>query len=235
MIRGIFGKLPAKRDFVAARIPPGVLHPFEAWLQTSLAVSRQKMGAGWTEAYLRAPIWRFWIGRQLFGQPVIGAMMPSLDAVGRYFPLAVLFIPPESRTFPPPSRNAQDEWFLPLEDCLLRALEQDATYERLVEDLDALAPPQDDAEAAVAGIERITGNAVRAVAEDAAGLSAALAFAHAEEIDDALQHLTVWWTLGGEGFAAQAISTRQLPPHDTFAHFLMGDAPAAQPVDEVAG
>jgi type VI secretion system protein ImpM len=230
MIRGIFGKLPAKRDFVAARIPPGVLHPFETWLQTSLAVSRQKMGAGWTEAYLRAPIWRFWIGPKIFGQAVLGAMMPSLDAVGRYFPLAVLFVAAEGRSFQPPSRNPQDEWFMALEDCLLRALEEEATYERLVEDVDALASPQDDAATAVQGVERIIGNAVLAVAPEAGSLPAALAFAHAEELDDALQNLTVWWTLGGEGFSPQALSTRQMPPSDTFRHFLTAPALTAEAV-----
>jgi type VI secretion system protein ImpM len=232
MIRGLFGKVPAKRDFVAARVPPGVLHPFETWLQTSLAVSRQKMGTGWTEAYLRAPIWRFWIGGKVLGQPIVGAMMPSLDGVGRYFPLVAMFIPPDGRAFAPPSRKPQDAWFLSVEDMLLRALEEDATYERLAAEIDAIDAPEHEPQMSVGGVTRIEGNAGSAAATDPDNLSPALAFVQAEELDDALQHLAFWWTMGGEGFAPQAMSTRQLPQHDTFRHFLVSDYPVAAPVPE---
>jgi type VI secretion system protein ImpM len=229
MIRGLFGKLPAKRDFVAARVPPGVLHPFETWLQTSLAVSRQKMGPGWTEAYLRAPIWRFWIGGKVLGQPIVGAMMPSLDGVGRYFPLVAMFIPPEGRAFATPSRKPQDAWFLSVEDMLLRALEEDAPYERLAAEIDAIEPPEHEPVSSVGGVIRIDGNAASAAAPDPDNLAPALAYAQAEELDDALQHLVFWWTMGGEGFVPQAMSTRQLPPHDTFRHFLVSDYPVPAP------
>jgi type VI secretion system protein ImpM len=221
MIRGLFGKLPAKRDFVAAQIPPGVLHPLETWLQTSLAVSRQQMGGAWIEAYLTAPIWRFWIGSSVFGQAVIGAMMPSLDGVGRYFPLSAMVIAPPDRCFAPPGKLPQDEWFFALEDVLLRALEPETTYEAVTAAFEALPSPVDQPQTAVGGVERITGNAVRALAATPEELMAALAMAQAEEMDDTLRHLTFWWTLGGEAFPAQALSTRQMPPSDVFSAFLL--------------
>ena len=34
---GLFGKVPQKRDFLAVNLPDTILHPFETWLQTSLA------------------------------------------------------------------------------------------------------------------------------------------------------------------------------------------------------
>jgi type VI secretion system protein ImpM len=229
MIRGLFGKLPAKRDFVASRVPPGVLHPFETWLQTSLAVSRQKMGAPWTEAYLRAPIWRFWIGGEVFGQPVTGAMMPSLDGVGRYFPLVAMFVPPQGSRFPSPATDPQDAWFLAVEDVLLRALEEDASLERLTEDIDGLSPPALEPDQRSGGVARVDGNAVLSPVAEGGDLAGALAAAQAEELDDALRHLAFWWTLGGEGFPAQALSTRQLPPHDVFRRFLESEAASAAP------
>ncbi|WP_164076542.1 type VI secretion system-associated protein TagF, partial [Stenotrophomonas maltophilia] len=44
----------------------------------------------WTAVFLKAPIWRFWCGSSVLGTSLIGALMPSVDGVGRYFPLTVL-------------------------------------------------------------------------------------------------------------------------------------------------
>ena len=43
MAWGLFGKLPQKRDFVALGIPHAVLHPFETWLQSAVAASRNEL------------------------------------------------------------------------------------------------------------------------------------------------------------------------------------------------
>src|ERR1700722_2970157 len=62
MPAGLYGKLPAKRDFVAANTPRRFLEVWEPWLQAGVATSKQVLGEGWSEAYLNAPIWRFWRG-----------------------------------------------------------------------------------------------------------------------------------------------------------------------------
>ena len=87
MTAGLFGKLPAKRDFIAANAPRRFLEVWEPWLQASVATSRQMLGAGWGETYNRAPIWRFWLGADFCGEAMIGAFMASIDGVGRSFPL----------------------------------------------------------------------------------------------------------------------------------------------------
>ncbi len=86
---GLFGKLPAKRDFIALNAPSDFLAVYEKWLQGGLTASRLELGNRWQEAYLNAPIWRFWLGGAHGGQTVAGAFMPSVDGVGRYFPLTV--------------------------------------------------------------------------------------------------------------------------------------------------
>ena len=90
MACSLFGKLPSKRDFVAIRAPRRFLTVWENWVQAGLASSREQLGNGWQEAYLSAPIWRFWLGRHLAGRPVLGALMPSVDGIGRYFPVCAL-------------------------------------------------------------------------------------------------------------------------------------------------
>ena len=91
MAFGVFGKLPQKRDFIALNLPRTVLEPFETWLQSAVAASRSELGAAWQELYLVSPIWRFWIGGDIFGVACAGALMPSVDKVGRFFPLAILY------------------------------------------------------------------------------------------------------------------------------------------------
>src|SRR6188768_2817195 len=90
MAWGLFGKLPQKRDFIALGIPHSILHPFETWLQSAVAASRNELGRDWEEHFLVAPIWRFWLGHEIFGQSCTGALMPSVDKVGRFFPLAII-------------------------------------------------------------------------------------------------------------------------------------------------
>lgn len=137
----LFGKLPARRDFIARNVPNPVLERVEPWLQESLAQSRETLGKDWLGAYLAAPIWRFWWARSLAGAGAAGVLMPSVDRVGRYFPLVAFALAPRDADFALPS-PAGDPWYLALETALLAALDETATLDALIADLAALpAPP----------------------------------------------------------------------------------------------
>src|SRR6185437_14844380 len=102
---GFFGKLPAKRDFVAYQASRPFLDLWEPWLQASLATSRLTLGEEWSPAYNRAPLWRFWLGAQFAGEAMLGALMASVDGVGRPFPLT-LFCGEGGGLLPPPEIEA---------------------------------------------------------------------------------------------------------------------------------
>lgn len=123
---GLFGKLPQKRDFVSHGIASEILSPLETWLQTAVAASRSELGREWEQLYLVAPIWRFWIGADIFGSNCAGAIMPSVDGVGRFFPLLAIYICEPGSTLPPPSYAPQEKWFASLEERLLGVLEDGA-------------------------------------------------------------------------------------------------------------
>ena len=122
MACGLVGKLPGKRDFIAVNAPAAFLKVYEAWLQGGLTASRLELAGGWQNAFLNAPIWRFWIGQAFCGQTVAGAFMPSVDGVGRYFPLTVFAVAETGGAIPHPELDPQDAWFSQIEDFLLRAL-----------------------------------------------------------------------------------------------------------------
>ena len=52
MAVGIFGKLPAKRDYVQNGMPPDLMEVLDPWLQAAVAQSRNDLGRDWLEAYL---------------------------------------------------------------------------------------------------------------------------------------------------------------------------------------
>ena len=110
MSAGLFGKLPAKRDFIGMNASRRFLEAWEPWLQAGVAMSKQMLGDAWVETYNRAPIWRFWLGADFCGEAMIGAFMPSVDGVGRSFPLAI-FVGEGDASLAPPELEPNDAWF----------------------------------------------------------------------------------------------------------------------------
>src|ERR1700737_1962269 len=140
----LFGKLGAKRDFIALATPRRFLETWEPWVQSCMSASRHQLGNAWQNAFLTAPVWRFWLGADISGATVLGAIMPSVDGVGRYYPLTLLAVADPSHSIPPPDLNAQDQWFVAAEEFLLSTLDQARSFEDIATALDALpAPPME--------------------------------------------------------------------------------------------
>jgi type VI secretion system protein ImpM len=85
---GFYGKIPARGDFVCVGLPRGFVDPWHAWIERMLVASRAELGEEWQPAWLEAPVWRFALPSGLCGpNPAAGLWLPSVDRVGRYFPL----------------------------------------------------------------------------------------------------------------------------------------------------
>jgi type VI secretion system protein ImpM len=128
---GFFGKLPGQGDFVTRRLPSEFLRVWDPWLQTSLTESREALGDGWLDAYLTSPIWQFVLTGAIAGQtPWAGLLMPSVDRVGRYFPLTVARALPES-TNPFHLLSSAADWFAQTQTVMLAALEGGLTLDEM--------------------------------------------------------------------------------------------------------
>ena len=139
---GLFGKLPTRGDFVRVGLPGNFIEPWDAWLQRALDAARRAMGERWLPAFLDAPVWRFCLPSWACGPgAVLGLMLPSVDRVGRYFPLTLAAVYPPGQTAP---RGAAGEAWLDLCEAAGRtALEQDASAEQVAARLSS--PAADDA------------------------------------------------------------------------------------------
>ncbi|MGR8931747.1 MAG: type VI secretion system-associated protein TagF [Gammaproteobacteria bacterium] len=87
---GFFGKLPTLGDFVSRRLPRQFIDPWDQWLQSSMRASQEIHGDQWLSLFLVSPFWRFAISPGIFGDTAwAGVVMPSVDRVGRYYPLTL--------------------------------------------------------------------------------------------------------------------------------------------------
>ena len=87
---GFHGKIPARGDFVRAGLPRAFADAWDGWMQRMLAASRSGLGEDWLPAWLEGPVWRFALSPGTCGpDAALGLWMPSVDRVGRYFPLTL--------------------------------------------------------------------------------------------------------------------------------------------------
>lgn len=144
VIPGWYGKLPGLGDFASRRLPDEFIRPWDAWLQEVLPTTRAALGEGWLDCYLTMPIWRFVLLPGLVDpNGWAGVLMPSVDRVGRQFPLTLTVALLSDAAAAHAVFEAAD-WFGDLEDAALGVL--DPT--RGPDDLDralsicAFAPPE---------------------------------------------------------------------------------------------
>lgn len=137
-VPGWYGKLPALGDFASRRLPAEWIAQWDGWLAAGLHQLREAAPDTWLENYLASPAWRFALlpgalpdGAAASGDGLrVGVLVPSVDRVGRYFPLVVVSAP-----LPRPVDGAQVaalwHWAGQLEDVAVQALQDDWSAEAL--------------------------------------------------------------------------------------------------------
>ena len=138
---GAFGKMPALGDFFHLTPPAGFVQVWDNWLQNAMLSAAQQIGEAWDGQYMSAPIWRFTLSPGLAGaSKIIGVLMPSVDRVGRRFPLSLMST--VDREGPAALDHLLEEkTFVQLEDVALAALEDDMDRDKLAAALLTISPP----------------------------------------------------------------------------------------------
>lgn len=217
---GLFGKLPAKRDFIAANVAREFLTRWEEWMQASIAASKTTMGDQWLSSYLQAPLWRFHLGADVCGVPAAGVFMASIDGVGRHFPLTAVYCGAADMQLPALDDPEAEPWFHAVEELLLASLDPAEEFDTVLKRCAAFdAPPIQPAPAPTANIfQKGSLYGVRAASPaDATDAFDQIAVATARDL---ARQSSSWWTIGGEHFAPTAMMTRGLPEPFLFSQML---------------
>lgn len=193
---GWFGKLPSLGDFASRRLPEVFVARWDRWLQRGLVAARAQLGEGWLDVYLVAPILRFWVAPGALGDEAwAGLMMPSVDRVGRHFPLTIA-----QPLQPLAAALAAHDWFAALDGAARRVLDVEFTVEHF--------------EAALASLEALDGS----VPPLADALSQALAARLLPEGGEPAA-CSLWWC-GDAGEASEFRAFDGLPPDAAFASLI---------------
>ncbi|MCF3948493.1 type VI secretion system-associated protein TagF [Acidiphilium sp. AL] len=87
---GFYGKLPVRGDFVRSGLPGDAVDALDGWARAALAASRAALGEDWMPCWMEAPVWRFALAPGVAGVSGLGGVwLPSMDQVGRCFPLII--------------------------------------------------------------------------------------------------------------------------------------------------
>ena len=213
-IPGWYGKLPSLGDFASRRLPVEFVKAWDACLQEVIAASRDALGERWFDVYLTMPIWRFVFLPGLVTQSGwAGVLMPSVDRVGRQFPLTIAMELPSLATAAFATFEGAD-WFAGLEEAALAVL--DPT--RGVDDLDGAlvqsvfpAGPAAEHDGAIRSLQALP--SVEAFGPLAAG-DALRAWS------DSTGWRALWWTRGRVDGDSLMLGCASLPNAEEFAWLL---------------
>lgn len=207
---GFFGKVSSQGDFVGRRLAPELVQAWDGWLQGAMHASRQQLGGDWLALYLTSPVWRFALsGGVLAPESWAGIMMPSVDRVGRHYPL-MIGAPLPSAAALSALPAAGRLWFDALEDCARDTLAADFVLAQLEPALDAVAPLEGLAPAPF--MPGRAGWRMPVKGEAPAPVPA----------DLLLPGHGLWWTEGGPNVEASMLVCRGMPDAQSFAAMLDG-------------
>lgn len=218
---GWYGKLPVLGDFASRRLPQGLVTAWDAWLQRGMAYSQEHLAAAWLDSYLKAPIWRFVLGEQTLDSEVwAGIVLPSVDRVGRYFPLTLCAALPDFN-FSTEALAALDRWMLALEEVARAALDPQSALADFEARLAACPPPlMPSSPASVLGQALALGESfVLLEVAGAQGLPGLLGDVAASAARGLFAPCSLWWCCDPDG-AAGGFACHGLPSPAVFARML---------------
>lgn len=197
---GFHGKLPMRGDFVTRGLPAALVEALDAWVQDGMAASRDALGTAWLDLYLTSPVWHLALDGGIAGGHATAALLiPSVDSVGRYFPLLIAAPLGACGLF------AASGWRRRAEAAALFALQEAVNLDAVEQAVAALGPPEPEPAA-------MPGGACAVLAEEV------LRARHGGR-------LAVLWTEGTETIAPLLFADAALPCPAAFTSLIDGVRP----------
>ncbi len=215
-----YGKLPAKGDFVTRNLPRDFIDRWDDWLQSGMNSSRQALGDAWLDTYLTSPLWRFVLPVGVCGSTAwVGIFMPSMDKVGRYFPLTV--VRQIDGTHSPICTAVQNpQWFQAVEAQLLDALDTETLdLDVFEQSLQALA----FTDSGLPTMDTVESGGLHVSLDDSLDVSLSLLGFARDGVQQATAGMCFWWGSGSDSVAPSLLYSRTLPEPGMFTAMLSGN------------
>ena len=209
---GLYGKLPAYGDFITRNLPSNFVDIWDEWLQYFISASKEQIGDEWLGVYLTSPIWKFALSPGVIDSNMwAGIMMPSVDKVGRYFPISIIQ-PFSAASNPVDFIASQQTWYESIEAQCLIALEGKFDVDDLMVALaDVNASPEDAYEATHNMGE--AGPMVMGLSTNEPGpMDTAMPYLLNAALTINLSSFSLWQTHGSDLISPMVFSTQGLPP-----------------------
>jgi type VI secretion system protein ImpM len=228
---GFYGKLPSHGDFLRRRVPDAFVERWDAWLQQAMTESRATLAGRWLDVYLTSPVWRFVFAAGACGPvPVIGVMAPSVDRVGRHFPLTIVAdLPPDVDCAAAATQSSaffDSAERLIVETLAAEEVDFDGFDARVIElsaDLAALNIPKEIVLDSGAGAILDKGQNCWQVPIGVSGnLGPLFGQLLSFRLLSVYEPLVIWWTEGSSVVEPSCLFVSGLPPPSTFGALLDG-------------
>lgn len=217
---GVYGKLPAYGDFVSRNLQASFIDPWDEWLQHYVSASREQLGEQWLDIYLTSPIWRFVLSSGVIDDNKwAGIIMPSVDRVGRYFPISLARSLPAD-TSPVYFFVSQAYWYEQIEASCLLALDGQIDVDELVSSIDEINLTAYDAYLPTSNLGD-SGAFILGLPDGDQG-AVGVSYALDAALSTGFSSFSVWQTEGSEVVSPLMFCSQGLPPISGLASMLDG-------------
>ncbi len=218
---GLYGKLPAYGDFISRNLPVSVINMWDEWLQHYISGSKEELGDAWLDIYLTSPIWRFVLSPGVMdGNTWAGLIMPSVDRVGRYFPVSLLYRL-DAKINPVKFMLEQNSWFNTLEAHCLSALNGQIDADQLINNLAVVPLTTLEEYDATMNLGQM-GPVLIALDDKDLSMTPALPYMLNAALATGLSSYSVWQTMGSELIGPLMFHCQGLPPIGGIASMIDG-------------
>lgn len=209
---GLYGKLPAYGDFIFRNLNSSFINPWDEWLQHFISGSREQIGEDWLNIYLTSPIWRF-----AFSPGVIdaytwaGLIMPSVDRVGRYFPISVVkaFA---GHVSPVNVLKQQQAWYQQVEEFCLQALDGKIDADQLIGAVETCQIHAQDNYQPTGHLGEMGPQIFGLTDQDETSIDTLLPYWLNASLSSSLSSFSLWQTAGSELISPMLFCCQGLPP-----------------------
>jgi type VI secretion system protein ImpM len=228
---GFYGKLPSHGDFLRRRVSDQFVGVWDGWLQECLAASRAELGDRWLDIYLTSPAWRFACADGACGPAaVFGVMVPSVDRVGRYFPLTLVAELAGSASPFIGSVTRAEPFFRAAERLLIQTLESEfIELDRFDGELIQLGDGLEAIDVAPAVVLESAGTVLQDGGDgwqipisSPGELGSAFEQMLTQHLSAVYEPMVLWWTDGSLRVQPSCLIGKGLPHPDTFTAMLDG-------------